>query len=466
MSSTANIHSGYTPQGPHYPVSVPVLQTTAYEFPSYADAQQMFAQTKPGFTYTRTGNPTVAVLEARVAELEGGVAAVATSSGQSAVALALLALLGRGDAERAGGADYDGAPRRIVAAHQLYGGTMDLLTDTFADFGYQVDFVDHQDLDGWRAAVTPQTRAVLLESITNPLAELPDLPAIAEIAHDAGVPVVVDNTLATPALYRPIEHGADVVVHSATKFLGGHGSTLAGVLVDAGTFDFAADPAKWQQLAGDKERYAAGASAGATLVERYGKCAFAALVRTKYLHDLGPALSPSASAEILRGVETLELRVARHGQNARALAAHLAQHPAVSRVHHPSVLVEQDPEAVTSRVLARDFPAGAGSVFAFDLAADVDEDPGAVERFIDALGVFKLVANLGDTRSLVSHPAEMTHCRMTREQRAAAGIAETTIRVSIGLEEPADLIDDLDQALLTVSDATAELTTTEGGVAR
>ncbi|GAA3710427.1 PLP-dependent transferase [Zhihengliuella alba] len=466
MSSTTTIHAGYAPAGPHFPVAVPVHQTTAYEFPSYADAREMFALTKPGFTYSRTGNPTVAVLEQRVAELEGGTAAVALASGQSAVALALLALLGRGDAERAGADGHDGGPRTVVAARQLYGGTLDLLTDTFADFGYRVDFVDHQDLDAWRAAITPRTRAVLLESITNPLAELADVPAIAEIAHAAGVPVVVDNTLATPVLYRPLEHGADIVVHSATKFLGGHGSALAGVVVDGGRFDFAADPAKWQQLAAPKARYAAGSGAGASLVERYASCPFAALVRSKYLHDLGPALAPDAAASILRSIETLNLRVARHGANARAVAAHLAGHPAVARVHHPAVLAGTDPESTTARIAARDYPRGAGSVFAFDLAVDPDRDPDAVGRFIDALGLFKLVANLGDTRSLVAHPAAMTHCRMTREQRAAAGIAETTVRVSIGLEEPEDLVADLDQALLTVDAARAgDLDPQEGRVA-
>ncbi|WP_329863346.1 aminotransferase class V-fold PLP-dependent enzyme, partial [Zafaria sp. J156] len=348
-----------------------------------------------------------------------------TERGSPPPPTALLALLGAGE----GGG-------RVAASSQLYGGTVDLLTDTFADFGYGVDFVDQDDPAAWAAAIGPGTRAVLLESITNPLATLPDLPAIARTAHAAGVPVVVDNTLATPALYRPFEHGADVVVHSATKFLGGHGTTLAGVLVDGGTFDFAADPVKWSRIVGPRSRYG-----GASLWERHGRGAYLAYARSKYLHDLGPALAPSAAAEILRGTETLRLRVERHGRNAVDVARFLDAHPAVARVHHPSV-----PGHPGEGIAARDFPDGTGSVFSFDLAVDPERDPGAVARFIDALRLFKLVANLGDTRSLVAHPAAMTHCRLTPAQRAAAGIGEATIRLSVGLEEPADLTADLAQA--------------------
>ncbi|MBG6084240.1 aminotransferase class V-fold PLP-dependent enzyme [Zhihengliuella flava] len=458
MSSTTSIHAGYTPAGPHYPVATPVYASTAYEFESYAAAAEMFALTRAGFTYTRTGNPTVAVLEQRLAALEGGVAAVATASGQSAVALALMALAGRGDAERPGGPGYDAGPRHLVAARQLYGGTVDLLTDTFADFGYHVDFVDQHDLDAWREAIGPQTRAVLVESISNPLAEPADVPAIADLAHAAGAALVVDNTLATPALLNPIAHGADVVVHSATKFLGGHGAALGGVIVDAGRFDWAADPAKWQQLAGPKERYVG----DQTLVQRYGQLAFAMLVRSKYLHDVGPCIAPAAAAEISRGIETLPLRMAQHSANAEVLARHLAEHPAVAAVHHPAVRAARHPEHPSVAVASRDFSAGTGAVFAFDLAAgDGSDAAGVVERFIDALGVFKLVANLGDTRSLVAHPAAMTHCRMGAAARAAAGISDTTVRLSVGLEDPADLIADLDQALLTVHSSTL---TTEGSV--
>lgn len=319
---------------------------------------------------------------------------------------------------------------------------MDLLTDTFADFGIAVDFVDPGNPREWASAITGDTRAVLLESITNPLATLPDLPAIAATAHRAGVPVVVDNTLATPVLYRPFEHGADVVVHSATKFLGGHGWVLAGAVVDSGSFDFAAHPDKLPQLASPKARYG-----GDSLARRHGRGAYLALARSKYLHDLGPSLAPASAAEILRGLETLGLRVERHASNTARVTRFLAAHPAVARVHHPSV-----PGNADAGIAARDFPRGAGSVFAFDLAARADR----VGPFIDSLRLFTLAANLGDTRSLVAHPAAMTHCRLTADQRAAAGIADTTIRLSVGLEDPGDLLADLDRALSALLPAEAD----------
>jgi len=417
--ATAQIHAGYEPQGPHRPVAVPLYQSAAYEFPDYESARRMFALKEPGFTYTRTGNPTVAVLEQRLAALEGGVAALATATGQAAVAVALLALVRGG--------------QHILASSKLYGGTVDLLTDTFADFGIEVSFADPADAGAWAAAVRPQTRAFLTESIGNPLAALQDLPALATVAHSAGVPLVVDNTLATPVLYRPLELGADVVVYSATKFLGGHGTSLAGAVVDGGRFDFAAYPDKWPQLTRPKSRYGED-----TLWQRHGHGAYLALARSKYLHDLGPSLSPFNAAQILQGLESLDIRVARHGENTADIVRFLAGHPAVAQVHHPSL-----PSSPDAPVAARDFPYGTGSVFSFDLAAD----PAEVGPFIDRLRLFKLVANVGDTRSLVAHPAAMTHCRLTPQQRAAAGIGEATVRLSVGLEAAADLVADLAQAL-------------------
>lgn len=419
FTATTQIHAGYEPRAPYRPVAVPIYQTAAYEFPDYASARRMFALKEPGFTYTRTGNPTVAVLEQRIAALDGGVAALATATGQAAVAVALLALVRGG--------------QHIVASSKLYGGTVDLLTDTFEDFGIDVSFADPADAGAWQSAVRPQTRAFLTESIGNPLATLQDLPALAAVAHAAGVPLVVDNTLATPALYRPLEYGADVVVYSATKFLGGHGTTLAGAVVDGGRFDFSAHPEKWPQLTRPKRRYG-----GDILWERHGHGAYLALARSKYLHDLGPSLAPASAAQILQGLETLDIRVARHGQNTREVVRFLAGHPAVAAVHHPSV-----PGHAQAALAARDFPRGAGSVFSFDLAAD----PAQVGPFIDRLRLFRLVANVGDTRSLVAHPAAMTHCRLSREQRAAAGIGEATIRLSVGLEDAADLVADLALAL-------------------
>ncbi|WMY79126.1 PLP-dependent transferase [Citricoccus sp. I39-566] len=420
--ATEQVHAGYEPEGPYWPVAVPIHQTAAYRFPDHATAAAMFRLETPGFTYSRTGNPTVAVFENRLAALEGGIGAIGTATGQAAVALSLLTLLHGG--------------RHLVASSQLYGGTVDLLTDTFADFGIETTFADPADPAAWAAAIRPETRAFFLESITNPLATLPDLPVLAEIAHGAGVPVVVDSTLATPALYRPLEHGADVVVHSATKFLGGHGAVLGGAIVDGGTFDFGAAPERWPQLARPKARYG-----GRSLVERHGRGAYLALARSKFLHDLGPSLAPASAAQFIQGLETLAVRVSRHGTSAREVAEHLAGHPAVVRVHHPAI-----PGHPSAGLAARDFPQGTGSVFSFDLAAG----PEAVGPFIDALGLFQLVANVGDVRSLVCHPATMTHCRLTPGQRRTAGIAETTIRLSIGLECPEDLIADLDRALATV----------------
>ncbi|GAA3675919.1 PLP-dependent transferase [Arthrobacter ginkgonis] len=428
--ATAQIHAGREQSDPYRPVAVPIHQTAAYEFPDYATARRMFALKEPGFTYTRTGNPTVATLERRLAALDGGAAAVATATGQAAVALALLALLQGGN--------------HIVASAKLYGGTVDLLTDTFADFGVTVSFVDPALPEQWAAAATPGTRAFLVESIGNPLSTLPDLSALAAAAHAAGVPLVVDNTLATPVLCRPLDFGADIVVYSATKYLGGHGTTLAGAVVDGGRFDFSAEPRKWPQLAGPKARYG-----NESLWDRHGHGAYLALLRSKYLHDLGPSLSPAAAAQILQGLETLDLRVERHTDSALRVARHLAAHPAVAAVHHPGIAGNPN-----ESIADRDFPRGTGGVFSFDLALPAGADAWeTVGTFIDSLRLVKLVANIGDARSLVAHPAAMTHCRLTPAQRAAAGISETTIRLSIGLEDPADIVADLDRALAALDAA-------------
>lgn len=420
--ATQQVHAGYEPEAPYWPVAVPIHQTAAYRFPDHATAASMFRLETPGFTYSRTGNPTVAVFENRLAALEGGIGAIGTATGQAAVALSLLTLLHGG--------------KHLVASSQLYGGTVDLLTDTFADFGIEVTFADPADPQAWGAAIRPDTRAFFLESITNPLATVPDLPALADIAHASGVPVVVDSTLATPVLYRPLEHGADVVVHSATKFIGGHGAVLGGAIVDGGTFDYGAAPERWPQLTRPKARYG-----GQALIDRHGRGAYLALARSKFLHDLGPSLAPASAAQFIQGLETLGVRIARQEETARTVAEHLARHPTVGRVHHPAI-----PGHPSAALAARDFPHGTGSVFSFDLAAGSE----AIGPFIDALELFQLVANIGDVRSLVSHPATMTHCRLTPNQRRAAGIAETTIRLSIGLECPEDLIADLDRALATV----------------
>ncbi|MGP3534576.1 O-acetylhomoserine aminocarboxypropyltransferase/cysteine synthase family protein [Microbacterium sp. RD1] len=406
------------------PAVVPIYQTAAYEFASWADARDIFALRQRGNLYSRTGSPTQSVLEQRVAALDDGVGALATGSGQSAVALTLLALAAPGG--------------HVVAGAQLYGGTVDLLTDTFADFGIAATLVDQDDLAAWRAAVTPQTRAFFVESVGNPTAAVADLAAIAEIAHEAGVPLVVDNTIATPALLRPKEFGADITVYSATKYLGGHGSSLGGVIVDLGTFDFGADPERWPQLTKPYPRVG-----DVVLWDRFGRdgSAYLVLVKTKWAHDLGPALSPFNAHQILTGIETLDLRIARQSATAATIARHLAEHPDVAVVHHPAV-----PGNPSAERAARYLPHGVSGVFSFDLAAGEE----AVPVFVDALGAFTLAANIGDARSLVIHPTTTSHSHLTDEQLALAGFSRATVRLSIGLEDPADLVADLDQALALV----------------
>ncbi|WPO84920.1 O-acetylhomoserine aminocarboxypropyltransferase/cysteine synthase family protein [Herbiconiux sp. KACC 21604] len=419
--STLQTRAGFTTATAQNPAVVPIYQTAAYEFESFAAARAIFALERKGNLYSRTGNPTQTVLEERVAALDGGVAALATASGQSAVLVSLLALAKTGE--------------HIVAARQLYGGTLDLLTDTFADFGIDVTLVDQNDLEAWRAAVRPTTRAFFAETITNPTASVLDVQAVADIAHAAGVPLIVDNTVATPYLQRPKEFGADIVVYSATKFLGGHGSSLAGVIVDLGTFDFGADRARWPQFTEPFERVG-----DVVLWDAFGSARSAYLVyaKVKLVHDLGPALSPFNSFQIIQGLETLDLRVAKHSANALAVAAFLDSHPAVSLVRYPGL--PDDPGYEAAR---RYLPRGAGSVFSFDLVSGDER----VEEFIDSLRVFKLVANIGDARSLVIHPATTTHSHLTDHDLEGAGFTRGTVRVSIGLEDVEDLIADLDSSL-------------------
>ena len=426
--ATRQVQAGYVAGVAQNGAVAPIHQTAAYEFGSLAEAADLFALRATGNLYSRNASPTQQVLEERVAALEGGATAVAVASGQAAVAVTLLALAGRGG--------------HIVAADRLYGGTVDLLQETFDDFGIPVTFVDQDDLDAWRAAIRPETRALFAESIANPIAQVLDVRALADIAHDAGVPLVIDNTVGTPHLIRPGEHGADFVVHSATKFLSGHGTSLGGVVVDQGTFDASADPGRWPQFTEPYTRVGDFA-----LWERFGAGqAFAALVKSKYVHDLGPSLSPFNAWQILQGIETLDLRVSRQSATALLLAQHLQGHPLVSAVHHPG-LADNRWHALAERYL----PRGGPSVFSFDLAIPDDEQTQErVARVVDGLRVIRLVANIGDARSLVAHPASMTHSHLSPQQRAAAGISRSTIRLSAGLEDPADLIADLDEALALV----------------
>lgn len=425
--ASVQVQRGYTPGTPQNAVAPPIYQTTAYEFASLQDAADIFALRKVGNLYSRAANPTQLIFEERIAALEGGTAAVAVASGQAAVAIALLALAKNGE--------------HIVAARQLYGGTVDLFQETFADWGIEVTFVDQDDPAAWTAAARPTTRAFFAESVTNPTAQVLDVRTVADLAHAQGVPLVVDNTVATPYLQHPGEFGADIVVHSATKYIGGHGTSMGGVIVDIGSFDFGADPERWPQLTAPYARIA-----DVVLWERFGAQgqALAVLWKTKYVHDLGPSLSPFNAFQLLQGVETLDLRIAKHSASALAVAEFLDAHPAVTAVHHPG-LAGNAWAAAARTYLPRGIPA----VFSFDLASvgDAHADRARVHRFVDGLRLVKLVANIGDARSLVAHPASMTHSHLSPSQLAEAGISPTTVRLSIGLEDPADVIADIAQSL-------------------
>ncbi|WP_221585366.1 O-acetylhomoserine aminocarboxypropyltransferase/cysteine synthase family protein [Microbacterium sp. G2-8] len=426
--ATTQLHAGYVPGTPQNTVATPIYQSSAYEFPSLHEARELFALRQKGNIYSRNGTPTQAVLEKRLAELEGGVAAAAVGSGQAATTVAALALAAPGG--------------HIVASSSLYGGTVDLFDDTFRDFGIEVTFVDQDDFDAWRDAVRPNTRLFFAETVANPVAQVLDIDSVAAIAHDAGIPLVIDNTVATPHLIRVKDHGADIVVHSATKFIGGHGTSLGGIVVDLGTFDFTADPEKWPGLFEPHWRYG-----DVALWDAFGRDgAFTTLVKSKFVADLGPALSPFNAFQLLEGLETLDLRVARHSTSALEVAQVLQDHPAVRIVHHPGL--RDNPYLGIGRAL---YPKGLPSVYAFELVepegADDAQSFARAAQFIDSLRIVKLVANIGDARTLVCHPASMTHNHMTPAQLAAAGMNWSTIRISVGLEDPADLIADLRQAL-------------------
>ncbi|MGI5131997.1 O-acetylhomoserine aminocarboxypropyltransferase/cysteine synthase family protein [Pseudonocardia sp. CA-107938] len=401
--------------------AVPIYQTTSYVFDDSAHAAAAFAlEDLETHAYTRLSNPTTVVVEERIAALEGGTAAVAVGSGQAATSLALLNLARAGD--------------HLVAAASLYGGTHTLLSTTFAELGIDVTFVqDPDDLDAWRSAITPRTRALFGESIGNPLGNVLDLAAVAAVAHDAGLPLVVDNTVPTPYLLRPLEHGADIVVHSTTKFLAGHGTAIGGIVVDGGRFDFGTDPARWPGLTAPDRTYN-----GLSFWDRFPGFAYAMRLRTRLLRDLGPAPSPFNSSLLLQGIETLDLRLARHVRNAAAVAQFLAAHPAVERVHHPSL-----PSSPWHAAAQRYLPDGAGAVLAFEIRGG----RAAGARFIDALGLFSHLANIGDVRSLAIHPASTTHAQLDPAEQLASGVTPGLVRLSVGIEGIDDLLADLDQAL-------------------
>ncbi len=401
--------------------AVPIYQTTSYVFRDSAHAADRFGLRDAGNIYGRLTNATQEVLEQRVAALEGGAAALATASGAAAIAYTIQALA------QGGG--------HIVAQKTIYGGTYNLLAHTLPPFGVETTFVDAHDLAAVEAAIRPNTRAVYLETLGNPNSDLPDLDAIAAIAHRRGLPLVVDNTFATPYFVRPIAHGADIVVHSATKFLGGHGTTLGGVIVDGGKFDWKAS-GSYAPIAAPNPSYH-----GVSFADAAGPAAFVTYVRAILLRDTGAAISPFNAFLLLQGIETLSLRLERHAENTKKVVDYLARHPKVERVRHPSL-----PDHPDHALYQRYFPRGGASIFTFDIRGGQAE----AHRFINHLEIFSLLANVADVKSLVIHPATTTHSQLRPEELLDQGIRPNTIRLSIGTEHIDDILADLEQGFAAV----------------
>lgn len=420
---TIQLHAGQEAPDPTTGArAVPIYQSVSYVFDNCEHAAARFALTDPGNIYGRLNNPTLDVFERRIAALEGGVAALATASGAAAVTYTFQCLCRAGD--------------HIVAAKTLYGGSYNLLAHTLPDFGVTATFVDPDDPAAYEAAIQKNTKAVFLETIGNPNASLIDIDRIASIAHAHGIPLVVDNTFATPYLYRPIEHGADIVVHSATKFIGGHGAALGGVIVDGGQFDWSAS-GRFPQLTEPDPNYH-----GLRFTEACGAAAFVTRIRAVLLRDTGATLAPLHAFLFLQGLETLSLRVERHVENAQKIAARLAEHPLVEAVNYPAL-----PQSPYHELYLRDFPKGVGSVFTVEIRGGAE----AAKKFIDHLRLFSLLANIADVKSLVIHPASTTHSQMTAEELAQSGIRPGSVRLSVGTEHIEDLLADLEQALNAIS---------------
>ncbi|MBL8324016.1 MAG: O-acetylhomoserine aminocarboxypropyltransferase [Rubrivivax sp.] len=421
---TLALHAGAAPDPATGARAVPIHLSTSFVFESSEHAASLFNMERSGHVYSRISNPTNAVLEERVAALEGAAGAIATASGQAALHLAISTIAGAG--------------HHIVASAALYGGSHNLLAYTLARFGIDTTFVKPGDIDGWRAAIRPNTRLLFGETLGNPGLDVLDIPTVSAIAHDAGLPLLVDSTFTTPWLMKPMEHGADLVFHSATKFLSGHGTVIGGVLADSGLFDWDAAHAKSgpaHRFAELSEPYAG--FHGMVFTQESTVGAFLLRARREGLRDFGACMSPHTAWLILQGIETLPLRMARHVENTRRVVAFLAAHPMVAAVGYPE-LEGHPSHALAKRLL----PRGCGSVFSFDLKGS----RGQGQAFIEALRIFSHLANVGDCRSLVIHPASTTHFRMDDAALAAAGIAPGTIRLSIGLEDADDLIEDLKRA--------------------
>lgn len=401
--------------------AVPIYTTTSYVFPSSESAAARFELSEPGNIYGRLNNPTQDVFEKRIAALEGGTAALAVASGAAAITYTIQALAQAGD--------------HIVAQKTIYGGTYNLLAHTLTQFGVDTTFVDVHNLEEVEGAIKDNTKAIYIETLGNPNSDIPDIDAVAEIAHKHGLPVVVDNTFGTPFLIRPIEHGADIVVHSATKFIGGHGTTLGGIIVDSGKFDWKAS-GKYAPIAEPNPSYH-----GVSFTDVAGPAAFVTYIRAILLRDQGAAISPFAAFLLLQGTETLSLRLERHGENTKKVIDYLVKHPKVAKVNHPSL-----PDHPDHELYEKYFPNGGGSIFTFEIKGGKEE----AFRFIDNLEIFSLLANVADVKSLVIHPASTTHSQLNDEELVDQGISQATIRLSIGTEHIDDIIADLEKGFAAV----------------
>jgi O-acetylhomoserine (thiol)-lyase len=415
--NTRALHAGYDPDPTTKARAVPIYQTTSFVFEDSADAAQLFALQKFGNIYTRIMNPTTDVLEKRVASLENGVAGLGLASGQAAQFLTVSSLLEGGD--------------ELVAASTLYGGTYTQFDVSFRKFGYNVKFVDPDDPENFRKAITPKTKAIYGETISNPKGNVLDIEAVAKIAHDHNLPLIIDNTFATPYLCRPIDYGADIVVHSLTKFMGGHGTSIGGIIVDGGKFD-------WGKSNHPQINQPSRAYHGLNFWEALGPIAFIIRARVEGLRDMGPCVSPFNSFLFLQGIETLGMRMDHHVANAQAVAEYLEQHPKVNWVRYPGL-----PSNPYHALAKKYMPKGPGAVFSFGIQGGYD----AGRKFVDSLKIFSHLANVGDARSLVIHPSSTTHQQLSEKEQEFAGVTGDMIRLSIGLEDLDDLLWDLDQAL-------------------
>lgn len=401
--------------------AVPIYATTSYVFKDSAQAAGRFALTESGNIYTRLMNPTTDVFEQRIAALEGGAAALATSSGSAAIGYAIQNIAVAGD--------------HIVSSKTIYGGTYNLFANTFADIGIETTFVDGSDAKNFENAIKPNTKALFLESLGNPNSDIIDLEKVAEIAHKNGIPLIVDSTFATPFLFRPIEHGADIVVHSATKFIGGHGTVMGGVIIDSGKFDWAQND-KFPGLSKPNPSYH-----GIVFAQACGNLAYIIKIRTTLMRDTGATISPFNSFLLLQGLETLSLRVKCHVENALKVIEYLTKHPQVEKVNHPALSSHQD-----HTLYKKYFPKGAGSIFTFEIKGGSKE----AQKFCESLELFSLLANVADVKSLVIHPASTTHSQMNEEELLGSGIKPNTVRLSIGTEHIDDIIADLEHGFESI----------------